>query len=53
MSTIGTLIWGSSSRGMTASAIRPAMTAAIRMSGVSGDLMVARVSRPERPRFMA
>ncbi len=49
MSTIGTLICGSSSRGMVSSATRPAASAASRNSGVSGERIVARVSRPERP----
>jgi hypothetical protein len=52
MSTIGTLIWGSSSLGIDTSASRPTAMAASRNSGVSGELIVARVSRPERPRFI-
>src|SRR5579859_7608088 len=52
MSTIGTLICGSSSRGMVSSATRPAASAAIRNSGVNGERIVARVSRPENPRVI-
>ena len=47
MSTIGTLICGSSSRGSEATAIRPATIAAISSSGVSGELMKARVRAPK------
>jgi hypothetical protein len=53
MSTIGTLICGSSSRGSDVSAITPTSSDAIRMSGVSGDRMNAAVIDPEMPRFMA
>ena len=53
MSTIGTLICGSSSRGSETRASAPAASAASSSSGVSGELMNARVSAPERPRFMA
>ena len=53
MSTIGTLICGSSSRGSATSAIAPATMAASSSSGVSGELMKARVSSPDSPSFMA
>ena len=51
MSTIGTLICGSSSRGMVVSAIKPTASAASRNSGVSGERMVAWVRRPDSPSF--
>ena len=50
MSTIGTEICGSSSRGSETSATRPKTKAASRNSGVSGEVMKARVSRPASPR---
>ncbi len=53
MSTIGTLICGSSSRGNETRAIAPATSAASSRSGVSGELMKVRVKIPERPSFMA
>ena len=43
ISTIGTEIWGSSSRGSVISATRPSASDANRNSGVSGDAMKARV----------
>ena len=46
MSTIGTLICGSSSRGSETRAIMPATSAASSRSGVSGELMNVRVSAP-------
>jgi hypothetical protein len=51
MSTIGTLICGSSSRGIVNSASRPSAIAVSRKSGVSGERMVASVSLPEMPSF--
>jgi hypothetical protein len=53
ISTMGTLICGSSSRGMVRSAIRPTASAASRNNGVNGERMVACVSRPEIPSFTA
>ena len=53
MSTIGTLICGSSSRGSDTRAIAPATSAANSRSGVSGELMKVRVRTPEMPSFMA
>ena len=50
MSTIGTEICGSSSRGSETSATSPNTNAASRNSGVSGDVMKARVSAPAIPR---
>ncbi len=50
MSTIGTEICGSSSRGSETSATRPNTIAASRKSGVSGEVMKARVSPPAIPR---
>ena len=50
ISTIGTDICGSSSRGSEASATRPKTSEASRNSGVSGDVMKARVSAPAIPR---
>ena len=50
MSTIGTEICGSSSRGSEISATSPNTNAASRNSGVSGDVMKARVSAPAIPR---
>jgi hypothetical protein len=50
MSTIGTEICGSSSRGSETSAIKPKARAAMRKSGVSGDEMKMRVSPPAMPR---
>ncbi len=49
MSTIGTEICGSSSRGRTISAIRPKTSAAMRISGVSAEVMKLRVSAPAMP----
>ena len=49
MSTIGTEICGSSSRGSERSAISPTRIAASSSSGVSGELMKVRVSVPEMP----
>jgi hypothetical protein len=51
MSTIGTLICGSSSRAIVVSAITPIASAAKRNSGVNGERMVAWVRRPDNPRF--
>ncbi len=57
MSTIGTDICGSSSRGSVSSATSPKAKAATRKSGVSGEAMKARVSPPAMPKsvgpFMA
>ena len=50
MSTIGTEICGSSSRGSEISATMPKTMAASRNSGVSGEVMKARVSPPASPR---
>src|SRR5690606_32779317 len=49
MSTIGTEICGSSSRGRTISAIRPKTSAAMRISGVRAEVMKLRVSAPAMP----
>jgi hypothetical protein len=49
MSTIGTEICGSSSRGKANGATMPSAKAASNMSGVSGERMKARVNRPEMP----
>ena len=49
MSTIGTEICGSSSRGSVIRAMRPKAKAAISSSGVSGDVMKARVRLPAMP----
>ena len=53
MSTSGTLICGSSSRGSETAAMALAISAAISGSGVSGDWMKARVRTPESPSFIA
>src|SRR5271169_328089 len=50
---MGTLICGSASRGITATAIRPTISEASRNNGVSGEAMVAWVSLPDKPRFTA
>ena len=53
MSTMGTDICGSSSRGMVNSAIKPTAKAVNRNKGVSGERIVARVIEPERSGFMS
>ena len=53
MSTIGTEICGSSSRGRPTSATSPSAIEARRKSGVSADLMKMRVRLPAMPSFMA
>ena len=50
---MGTLIWGSSSRGSPNSARLPTIKAASKRSGVSGEVMEARVRNPDIPSFMA
>src|SRR6516164_6897054 len=48
-STIGTMICGSSSRGVVSTETRPSTTAATTPSGVSGELMAFAASRPAMP----
>jgi hypothetical protein len=52
MSTIGTDICGSSSRGSEMSATNPNAKAASRKSGVSGEAMKLRVRPPAMPGVM-
>ncbi len=52
MSTMGTEICGSSSRGMVSNAIRPTARAVSRKSGVSGERIVLRVMEPEMSSFI-
>ena len=50
-SIIGTLIWGSSSRGNITTANAPSSTDATTISGVSLELMKVRATRPAMPSF--